>query len=87
MILKVTSDYHFILEQGPAKIYFLQNLPFTWDELTEQEKNDPEVLTRLAKNDIISSEEIFNYSSYFIAEGMHPLLHNIVLTNDSVLPD
>lgn len=87
MILKVTSAYHFIIEYGPAKVYFLESMPFTWNELNGKEKEDPEVLTAIAKNIIISSSEIYNSSCYLIEEGMHPLLHNIALTLDSELPD
>jgi hypothetical protein len=86
-MLKVSKQYHFLFERGPVKVYSLQGMPFTWDDLTEIEKNDPEVLTELAKNNVITLEDILNNSAYLIAEEMHPLIYDIALTLDSELPD
>lgn len=86
-MLKVYKQYHFLLERGPVKIYFLQGTPFTWDDLTGIEKDDPEVLTQLSKNDIISLNDILNGSAYLIAEELHPLIYEIALSLDSELPD
>lgn len=86
-MLKVYKQYQFLIERGPVKVYFLQGTPFTWDDLTKTEKDDPEVLTELSKNDIISLEDILNGSAYLIAEELHPLIYEIALTLDSELPD
>ena len=86
-MLKVSKRYHFIFERGPAKVYSLQGMPFTWDELTGKEKEDPEVLTELANNDILTLDQLLNNSIYLIAEELHPLIFDIALTLDSELPD
>ena len=69
-MLKVSKQYHFLFERGPVKVYFLQGIPFTWDDLTKLEQVDPDVLTELSKNDILTLEDILNGSAYLIAEEL-----------------
>lgn len=87
MIYKVTSNYRLLLERGPVKVFYLQGIPFTWDDLLKTEKGNDEVIRELSENDIISLEEINNGSSYLIAEELHPLIFDVPLDVDSVLPD
>lgn len=86
-MIKVTREYRFLLDKGPVKVYNLQGIPFTWDELTKSEIDEPSVLTELANNDIITLDDILNGSSYLILEGLHPLIYEIALDPESELPD
>jgi hypothetical protein len=87
MIYKVTSDYRLLLERGPVKVFYFHGTPFTWDDLLKAERGDEEVIRQLSENETITLEEINNGSSYLIAEELHPLIFDIPLDVDSVLPD
>jgi hypothetical protein len=70
-----------------VKMYFIENIPFTFDDISKELQNDPEVL-QCAENQLCwSAEELFQKSSYLIEEELHPLLFDIEIDNPEVLPN
>lgn len=87
MSYKITQEYCWY-ENASAivKIYFIQGLPFAFDELNEIAQNDPEILKLAEKNRDYTAEELFYASFYLIEEAMHPLVYDLDLENPEDLP-
>ncbi len=84
-MLKVTTKHYILDNKNYVKVYLLNNLPFTWDELPK--KVDDKIINEAKKNGNIFSEDILKKSAYLIMEGLHPLLFDIALDPNSELPD
>lgn len=78
---------HCVLEQrGIAKVYFINEIPFTYDELNEHQI-DETILEESIMNPSLSVEFIGLKSDYLIREDIHPLLCSVNLHPESTLPD
>jgi len=92
MKLKITKEYcwHNTSElASPDRIvnmYFIHGIPFTWDELTEDEEWDYS-LVNAANNHHkrYTSEKLYMASSYLIMEELHPCFFDIELENPEML--
>ena len=84
---KVTAKHVITDEEGVVKVYFLNEIPFTYDSLDESVKDDEAVITEAVHNPSLSIELIHQKSAYLLEEGLHPLLSGIQLHPESVLPD
>ena len=71
----------------PVKMYFIAGMPFTFDALENEQKQDKWILSEAALNQEYTLEDIFRYSDYLIAEECHPVLFELDLVNPEVLPD
>jgi hypothetical protein len=70
-----------------VKMYFINQIPFTFDELPDGHMYD-EDLKRLAdKQRTFEPEDLFKNSFYLIDEEAHPLLFEMDLENPQDLPD
>lgn len=68
-------------------MYFVESMPFAFDVLEKDEKDDKWILSECAINQEYTMEDIFKYSDYLIAEECHPVLFELELNNPEVLPD
>lgn len=68
------------------KMYMINGLPFTFDELPEIAYTDPEIIKLAEKNRDYTAEELFYISFYLIEEAMHPLVYDLDLENPEDLP-
>jgi hypothetical protein len=68
-------------------MYFVENMPFAFDVLEREQKEDKWILSEAALNPEFALEDIFRYSDYLIAEECHPVLFELDLVNPEVLPD
>lgn len=84
---KVIAQYCLLEDDGFAKVYFMNGIPFTFDEVDGIVDEGSDIFNEAMKNPTVSKELIYKKSDYLIAEEMHPLLSNIVLDPSSVLPD
>ena len=62
-------------------------MPFAFDVLEEDEKEDKWILSEAALNPEYTMDDIFRFSDYLIAEECHPVLFELDLVNPEVLPD
>lgn len=70
----------------PVKVYFINHIPFTFDQLTELELNDPLVLDECASHNDLDEIYLYQSSDYLIAEECHPCLFEVELENPQDMP-
>ena len=87
MSYKISQEYCWY-DNGSiiVKMYMINGMPFTFDELNERAQNDPEILRQADKNRDYSPEDLFYTSFYLIEEEMHPLIFDLELENPEDLP-
>ena len=84
-LLKVYWDYRILDGVGVVKMFYLNGMPFTFDD--EDIPIIDEIAETVAKDrPVITHEEIYRGSSYLIEEGLHPLLDAIDLDECSEMP-
>ena len=71
-----------------VKMYFINGVPFTFDELEDGQLYDKSIIDE-AQNFGISytTEQLYRYSFYLMDEEMHPMIFPIPLENPEDLPD
>tara|TARA_B100001564_G_scaffold173239_1_gene145797 strand:- start:11533 stop:11808 length:276 start_codon:yes stop_codon:yes gene_type:complete len=67
-------------------VYFIQNVPFTFDELPEIARNLPEVEQTANENKRWSSEQMYKSSMYLMSEECHPMMYDIEVDKPELLP-
>ena len=71
-------------------MYFINGIPFTWDELEDIGVTSQEVLKLkiIADNErSYNVEDLYNYYSYLMEEEFNPLVFELELENPEDLPD
>jgi len=81
------SRRHVFVDNEPVLMYFIESIPFAFDVLEKEQKEDKWILSEAALNQEYTLEDIFRYSDYLIAEECHPVLFELDLVNPEVLPD
>ncbi|QPB08099.1 hypothetical protein PQC11_gp229 [Synechococcus phage S-H9-1] len=81
------SRRHVFVDNEPVLMYFIESIPFAFDVLEREQKEDKWILSEAALNQEYTLEDIFRYSDYLIAEECHPVLFELDLVNPEVLPD
>jgi hypothetical protein len=67
-------------------MYFINQVPFTFDELEDESIFDLELI-KLADNERrYDPEDVWNSSNYLIMEECHPLMFEVELENPEMLP-
>jgi hypothetical protein len=67
-------------------MYFIQDIPFTFDELPEYAIDSPNLIELANKEKEYNPEDLYKYSFYLIDEEFHPLLFELDLENPEILP-
>lgn len=70
-----------------VKMYFINHIPFTFDELPDGHLNDLDLIREADKNKTYDPEDLFKTSFYLIDEEAHPLLFEMDLENPEDLPE
>ena len=70
-----------------VKMYFINEIPFTFDEMPDGHLNDLDLLREADKNRTFDPEDLFKNSFYLIDEEAHPLLFEMDLENPEDLPE
>ena len=81
------SRKHVFVDNEPVLMYYIESVPFAFDVLENDEKQDKWILSEAAINPEYTLEDIFRFSDYLIAEECHPVLFELDLINPEVLPD
>lgn len=87
---KISTDYcWYKLENEDiiVKMYFMNHIPFTFDEIPSIVTEDPEVITIANRNRKYNPEDLYKTSFYLIDEQAHPCLFPVDLENPEDLPD
>ena len=67
-------------------MYFIQNVPFTFDELPDTSKYDLELINLADNEKRWEPEDLYRSSFYLIDEQCHPMLFEVDLENPEILP-
>jgi hypothetical protein len=90
MSFKITHTYNWYQtpeEKFIIKTFYFNYIPFTFDELTEIAKNDPEIIAEANQQLLMTPEIFFKKSFYLIDEEAHPLLFEMELENPEALKE
>jgi len=69
-----------------VRMYFIEGIPFTFDELEDGQTVDQDISDEARKNRKYSVEELYNYSFYLVDEQVHPCLFDLDLQNPEDMP-
>ena len=67
-------------------MYFINHIPFTFDELPDCAMQDLEVIHLADQQLRYEPEDLYRTSFYLIDEECHPMLFDIELENPEMLP-
>ena len=81
------SRRHVFVDHDPVLMYFIENMPFAFDTLEKEEKENKWILSEAALHDEYTLEDIFKFSDYLIAEECHPVLFELDLINPELIPE
>ena len=86
MGFRITSSYCWYDDEEIVLMYFINEVPFTFDELPREEEYSPEIIKAASESRSFTSEDLFKTSFYLIDEEAHPLLFEMDLENPQDLP-
>jgi hypothetical protein len=69
-----------------VRMYFIEGIPYTFDELPAIIQDHPSVQTEALQNCDYDDEDMYRYSNYLIMEEAHPLMFDIQVENPELLP-
>lgn len=71
-----------------VKMYFINGIPFTWDELTEAEEENYSCKIAANTHQIrYTPEHLFRSSGYLIMEECHPCFFELEVENPEILAE
>jgi len=76
MSYRITSQYCYY-EYEVVIMYFINGIPFTFDELPAILQDHPEILSEADQNLQYSAEDLYKSSGYLIDECVHPCLFEL----------
>ena len=69
-----------------VKMYFIQNVPYTFDDMIEIAMFDPLTIQQANNNKVYTPEDLYYASSYLIAEQCHPCLFELDVDHPELIP-
>jgi hypothetical protein len=70
-----------------VKMYFINEVPFTFDELPELAHTDPDMMRLADQQRSFEPEDLYKSSFYLIDEECHPCLFPVDLENPEDMPN
>ena len=70
-----------------VKMYFINEIPFTFDELPNGHLYDRSITEEADKNRSYEYEDLYKLSDYLISEECHPCLFEMDLENPEDMPE
>ena len=67
-------------------MYFIQSIPFTFDDTPESYIYDPEILECADNERRFEPEDLYQASYYLMMEECHPLMFEVDLENPEMMP-
>lgn len=84
-LLKLSQKYVF-LEGSVVRMYFIQGIPYTFDELPVIIQDHPQIQCEALEGIDYDMEMLYKWSLYLMDEEMHPLAFDINIDNPALLP-
>jgi hypothetical protein len=85
MKYKISSNYCYH-EGVIVDMYFIQGIPFTFDDIPSVMQDDPYIQVEAEGNLDYTAEDLYYWSNYLIMEECHPLMFELDLENPEELP-
>lgn len=82
---RITSSYCYH-EGEIVDMYFINGIPFTFDDISESMQEDPYIQIEAENNYRYTSDDMYRHSNYLIDEMCHPLLFELELDNPEEMP-
>lgn len=87
MSYKITQKYCWYDKKSIIiRLYLINDVPFTFDELPEIANNDPDLIELAEKERLYEPDDLFYSSFYLLEEEAHPLIYDLDLENPEDLP-
>ena len=67
-------------------MYFVNEIPYTYDNLPKEYNENLELLLEATANHVYTEDEVYWSSFYLLEEQVHPLLFQLELKNPELLP-
>ena len=67
-------------------MYFIQNVPFTFDELPEVAKDDSEIVSLANEQKRWNEDNLYMAYSYLMQEECNPMIFELELENPELVP-
>lgn len=90
MSYKITQSYNWYKtpeDKFIIKTYYINNIPFTFDDIPEIAQSDPEIIEKANQQLTMTPEIFYQKSFYLIDEEVHPCLFPVELENPEVLDE
>ena len=90
MKYKITHSYNWYKtteDRFIIKTYYINSVPFTFDELPSLVQDDPEIIAKAEQQLTMTPEIFYQKSFYLIDEEAHPILFELDLENPEVLDE
>ena len=88
MSYKIDTAYCWYLNSSMiVKMYFINQVPFTFDELPDGHLYDQDLCKEADKNTSFEPEDLYRSSFYLIDEEVHPCLFPVDLENPEDMPE
>ncbi len=85
MNYKLSQRYAFYMG-SVVRMYFIQGIPYTFDELPQIIQEHPSVQTEALEGQDYTDEELYRWHSYLMEEECHPLEFEIPVSDPELLP-
>ena len=88
MSYKITYSYNWYetgCDKFIIKTYYINGIPFTFDEINEFEQKNPKIISKAEQQFLMTPNEFYLKSFYLIDEQAHPMLFELDLENPEVL--
>jgi hypothetical protein len=82
---QLTQRYVY-LEGNAVRMYFIQGLPYTFDELPKGVEEMPQIQTEALGAKDYDMEELYKVSAYLMEEECHPLMFELPIDDPAMLP-
>lgn len=80
------SQRYCFLEGNVVRMYFIQSIPYTFDELPKIIQDHPSIQTEALEGIDWDLDDLYRYSSYLMEEEFHPLVFDIAIDDPQLLP-
>jgi hypothetical protein len=90
MKYKITTSYNWYdteYEKFIIKTFYINHIPFTFDEIPKLIQDDPEIIKQANENRLMSPQIFYQTSFYLIDEEAHPMLFELDLENPESLKE
>ena len=90
MKYKITYSYNWYKVEGDKfiiKTYYINGIPFTFDDIPSIMQDDPEIIAKAEQQLIMTPEIFYQKSFYLIDEQCHPCIFELALENPEALDE